>query len=1109
MRTTTTIITSPEEVNKCAYMWFSRAFSDLDNISWNKNRTGYIAKRLRDLLTESTGWIDKLNDISLYFSKSENDSKTKRKEFCEALGFFSTHGKQCDSMVVYMINILFVHLSEEGHIALRYGHQLRYPKDANSMRTYYECGLVSDLVIKIYAMSSNTRFKLFGFLLKKKIRTEMESLGTGKASTRQRSFMNILEVVAYFGITRFEDITVKRLIEYHIVNYKLTGSTLAFAFYLKIMDSINSTTYFNEFNDEIKNNIPKLRQETAKTNKTKIIDAPGLIKKFTCESIDVRTVELQHTRPASKIIKFGNFEFSVKSNLSLYHPENLDVENYWKKTQIDFVNQIRESGTKKTTRLRLSYLNSYLFDYLPSFFATNPEIPYSMPWNPSDFIPYIFVKHSITLVEHNFGRGNDIPLPISLLDYIYTITEEKAYEQGYNKTNSGRDAISLIQRYFNFIIDKFSSLEECKLNSNPISDWDKNARAGYSLAGSNKKLLELDYWILLKEFLKVLAYALVKNAEDVIFKGKPNQETIIINKKICWLEYEVFIGKIDLSCLGLFSFEDDKNPRKTTAYQAVINLYLIAWTALRDSNARWLDVNNFNVYCGESEVVEDSAELFVNTDKVRTKPFPITIPSHVLNLLNRVAKLRRSINRNGFNAPIYYNGEKSSKWGKISPLLQSTQKNSSVYAATDSFLLKFCKLFESKIEHHNKNCDSNKIIKYKSSIYTLPLEANTRTFQNTSVFLHADMDYSWVIRYPDYECRYTPLKQSVAWTPHSLRTTFDSVLTVLVDPETVGKIATGQGAATVGYYSQLPPHEVERVKLLAMNLQLSKQFSVPIPVEYEINNIVPAKDTVIDKDLLLESHAMGKAIETFNFFSLSHINTNNLTSPLDAFRQANRDQIAINRTHICPYNNNCPKDVIILLQGKKNCSICPYAILCHANKVGISAELKRLGDHSVEITKELSSENLLEIERENLRILKDEVINQIGGWLVRHNFLSKNKDNGSFYIGGSSEKHLNHIKNLSSSNNLMGRLIESQGVSTLQSETLKRQARQLTRRIKSILNKHPNMFVSDTSEGDDVTVALHMIKTICDVHDIEESTLVESLTSPNPIEVEWIKLINE
>jgi hypothetical protein len=240
---------------------------------------------------------------------------------------------------------------------------------------------------------------------------------------------------------------------------------------------------------------------------------------------------------------------------------------------------------------------------------------------------------------------------------------------------------------------------------------------------------------------------------------------------------------------------------------------------------------------------------------------------------------------------------------------------------------------------------------------------------------------------------------------------------------------------------------------------------------------------------------------------MSTISISGMQSPIEAIVQASANEIAINRTHICPFNNECPKEVVAALLGEKCCAICPYAIICSGCAVAISAELKRLGDIAADITRTLKGDQaLLASEKERLKQDRQLVTKSIGGWLVRHNFLSKKINSGSYFTGKKSDMLLKHISGTSSGRNVIDRLIETDGISTMTSPKLERDAARLNRKLTALMNKQPEFIeaLGDDSPSES-EIALQMIRTICSVNKINENQLAKRLTSlqPNLSKVKW------
>tara|TARA_B100000780_G_C21124623_1_gene455916 strand:- start:3497 stop:5500 length:2004 start_codon:yes stop_codon:yes gene_type:complete len=665
---------------------------------------------------------------------------------------------------------------------------------------------------------------------------------------------------------------------------------------------------------------------------------------------------------------------------------------------------------------------------------------------------------------------------------------------------------------------KFSAIPCCKLESNPITDFDKDSRKGYGYRKSVKEKIELDYWVLLRMYLSEVSEAVLKNAEDVVFNGKANTPYLRVGKTIEWLEHSVHIDGFNASFLNAFSMADWKAPLKFSEYQGIVAFTALAWSGLRDSNVTWLDVRNYAQCCPKEYSNDDFVELWVNTDKARTEPYTSLIPGHVMRLLDRAAKLRMEVKRSGFDEPIPYRGDSTSKWPSIIPLLQRTKANGSAFSS-GNFLVKVLLEFEECLLTHNEKMEAKgeSTIQFKSSLYRLPLYANQGNFRKTQAFVHATQDYSATLRniVTGESSLFTPIKQAAIWTPHSLRTTFDSVCSVLADPETVGLISTGQKPETVGYYTINTPEEVARIKAIHDKSGLKKQFHPSIlegsskaPFQARIASI---SDSGIDEADYLTKHALGTAAADFGCRSLSAITVNGLKPPIETLIQASATEIAFNRTHICPFNNECPKEVIAALLGEKCCAICPYAIIGEGHAIAISAELKRLGDLSADITRRLKSvKSLLTTEKAQMVQERQLIIKSISGWLVRHNFLKNEINSGNYFTGRKNDKLLKHISGSLSGQNIIDRLIETDGVSTVTSPRLEREASRLNRKLTALMNRQPEVLeaLEDYSSSES-EISIQLIRTICDVNNITERQLVNRLTSdqPNLPDLKWISAL--
>lgn len=1128
MRTNTKIITSPSKVKKAAQLWLKKAMSVEKKPNWNNERYAYIAK-LISISLEKNNWLEDIEKVSLFYSKNDR-SKKNMISMCKFIKVPLTHGEQCASHIFQNISLLLIHLSFEGHIELRFGHQIHLPSRPESFDWYHKHGLITESVAFVYMTSTEIRLDFFKKHLSKMHVEFFKKSGPQFRSTWQRAAMNLMEAIIYSKVSKVEDVTVNTLTRYYLANSEASAyfiekndkynkvSTVTYAFYLDFFNQNKDKSFKKQYHKIVSSgglSAKNVSKEPQNKTLKKIFHTETDIKSMTCFHLEHKKFEIETILREVNIFSVGDYSFSARDSFRDFTPENIEIDDYWKKTQLDYLNTSNEKGTRKSRQGRLAYLNSYLYDYLPTFFKKYPNCGYSYPKSPSEFLSFLFVKPSITLTMAHFENKKNVAYPVSLLNYIYTITDEKSALRGYTKTNAGRDTVATIQRYFEFIMARFSSIPECKIETNPITDFDKDSRKGYKYHHTVKEKISLDYWVLLRQFLYEVTKAVLDNAEAVVFNNARNKDVLKINKNIEWLGYKVHIDNFDATGLGMFSFSDWKSPIKITEYQSLVTLTLLAWSGLRYSNVAWLDVNNYSSECPPEYSKDDFVNLYVNTDKAKTEPYTSQIPGFIMKLLDRVAKLRLKIDRNGFNEAIPYQGAEYSKWSSIKPLLQKTMNNGNIFSSKGGFLISVLKEFEKCLNAHNlvASKSSRPQIEYSSSIYYLPIYANQATFRKIRNIIHAEQDYKAVLRRLDNqeEAEFTPIREAVKWTPHSLRVTFDSVCSVLADMESVGKISTGQGAATVGYYTINTPEETAVLKEIKTANSVKGQFPPQLSGAQVERPIASANDVKLNEGKFLEKHANKSAAHDFGCISLSPIKINGLDTPINTLNNAPANKLAFNRTHICPFDNDCPKEVLSELQGDKCCAICPYAIICKDHAIGISAELKRLGDIAAEINKSINSDNqLLKTEKATLMQERDRTIKAISGWNVRHSFLSKEINRQAFYAGQKNKKLIRHISGSTEGQNVINRLIETNGISSLTSPKLERQARALNHKIRALLNRSPDLFNnSEYSPENDIDVSLQLIKVICRTSNISEQMLSSVLENNDTklIKPEWLELL--
>ncbi|WP_279454302.1 hypothetical protein [Aeromonas veronii] len=362
MRVDTKIITNINDATACAEKWLQQAFDDSAECNWKHDRSAYLTKLILESL-KRYNWLKHIEDVSLYFNKYDSSTENKI-NMVRFIRVNHTHGQNADSMIYLIISFLFIHLSFEGHISLRFGHQIHLPATPNVFRWFYVRGLIVSSVAHVYMASTPPRYAELREYLPEKYRPFIDDLSNDKRSTRQRAAMNMIEALTYSKTSSLDNVSVDILIEYYNANeeaaryYISTNdlqnkiSTITYLIILEMLDSANGSTLRTGYEKAIARNslvVESPLDNNKKKNLVKVISIAGDVTKLTNKHINAHEYEVESTLREISVISFGDYTFSVRDSLLSFRPSELSHDDYWKKTQLDFVASATESGTKKST----------------------------------------------------------------------------------------------------------------------------------------------------------------------------------------------------------------------------------------------------------------------------------------------------------------------------------------------------------------------------------------------------------------------------------------------------------------------------------------------------------------------------------------------------------------------------------------------------------------------------------------------------------------------------------------------------------------------------------------------------------------------------------------
>lgn len=788
----------------------------------------------------------------------------------------------------------------------------------------------------------------------------------------------------------------------------------------------------------------------------------------------------------TKVVSYGYWN-SSQVNRSDFYPKNLNTEisKVWKVAQMDYYSTKREFGTKKNVESRLSVLNIYLFGYLPVYFSHFQVKEIKFPLLPREFISTIYVQRS-SIFEYEADLPADFQFPVSLEDFVHSFEESKA-KVGTKNENTAKGVMREISLFFDHLVSVGSTDKDSDfyIKTNPVS-LPYSKIKGTKYIKSQKETMSLTYWSGFRVFLKVLSNKLLDDNLAIITSGKTitkNLGDYPINSTFNFFGAEIKIGNVDLTDIGLYWHRvNSEQTIRLPCVNLLAMLSFISYSGQRLSNTFWLDVNSYKTLASKDRPSKDNldhdlVEVLINTDKALVKEFPIFIPRFTFDMLCKVEKLL-SLNKYDWSkTELDYQREDGSKWGKITPLFRTTEYHSYPTIPMAALLAQY------------QNCliGSGITIKESQTFY-MPAKhvSSTEHMHIISTGKKHINEITAKVRYFYEEpVQFTPIKIGTLITPHSLRVMISSVYSPALGEDVVSKLMTGQTEATVGYY----------------NVDLGNTSSDLISHMSALMNLSGKKiicESRIDQEDFKRRLRNGTAeidyqARSMNFNSDIVLDDESLPpSGLAALHSGSASALAFNRTHICPFNNNCPRSIIAEI-GKHECSICPFTITTTNHIPAIAAEIRSKSDLLKVMKHKLDIETLNEIDRSRLELDRNRLLREVTNWYVRLKVISNNPD-GLFIMSPDGKTRLFHdtpvTSDISTLQAFLRRLNEVKGVELLQTESLKIQSLRFMRLAEININK---VDWESVPEFNEIDAAYNYFLTLCEVNAIDVKTTLQSI----------------
>lgn len=765
------------------------------------------------------------------------------------------------------------------------------------------------------------------------------------------------KLILSLGWFDFNDVNMQDLLDFRNEQYNADVKKVPpYSIFINFL----SLTFPNDFNIDLKKwiNATKILNKSQKTKKriTKI-SSSLFDNDFQIEEIDLDTFDVDNL-------------YLLKTKIDGLS-ETIDV---WENIQKCYLNKTRNENIKGIKQ-SLKNLNMYLFLVLYIWFKNN-KTDYKYPKLPKDLKGSIFIS-KLMKSKHK--------MPVTLTDFL-----QLRYESGKINKDYHYSILKNISSFFNFIELYADDLEGCEGFKNPINEFDypKLTRS----LGTNKGLIPrnlfgmlISYIEMIKTYNKVVFEKIINSElsygdieSSFINSDKNRINTIKLQNKVglipllYWNNQMVVFKEIP-NLLDIKSIKFKNKPAAKLPHPHTLNhVYVTLQTGIRGNHIQWLDAEKFNSFDTDKKTLFN--KLYVNTDKAKNSAWSPIVHRKVLDTLVEQLEWRTMVDNPKFHEEKYYNNNDKTKWPKFYPLF-SYETDGTPYS-----------------DHAYKNCWLSVLINFQNIIELFNIKKVELVKLLPPTIKINDFDMQYRLNEYGSKCEYKcDLRWTTDITPHSARVSVVSHYITALPAEFIGKYITGQTEAVVHYYAKLDPNYIADLE----KGQKEGLAKIAFQKEYEkLNGTSPQKTILTDKENsnLMQSLKIDKKETIVQYGCISINMKEEGKTGIDILLENSNIKLAFNKTEICPYNNNCPADIIKELKGLRKCGVCPFAIRTIDHLPAIAVKKRQVMETLEEI--ELKLENIKDESIEELNRMEDvrqEITEELLGWIMSEEMLEANR----------------------------------------------------------------------------------------------------------------------
>jgi hypothetical protein len=381
-------------------------------------------------------------------------------------------------------------------------------------------------------------------------------------------------------------------------------------------------------------------------------------------------------------------------------------------------------------------------------------------------------------------------------------------------------------------------------------------------------------------------------------------------------------------------------------------------TGVRSIHIRWLDRRTYDQNIDRSRPLPPICKLHINTDKVNGA-WDASVSRDVIQLLDRQYAMVKWFNDSPMSEEVWYDDHQDSVFGKIVTIFPKWMTPGTLHPSS------YMKYFKRLIYSFDLFCR-----------YQLKVEASNQMPEALAEMesIEDPVDFLAAVK---LEAEASKL---IEHTPHSCRVSVVSEYIRILPPHIIGSHLTGHATeAHVMYYAKVDPAYLKTVaQYQKMDVGQGWLLDRPALSSIKAEDVTSKLQQAFRRD-------KEKSLVDFGAISFDRETQDDVLSGIKAAKQRPIDSLAFMPTHICPFGNQCPADVMRDLGAvpgaRMPCGGCYYSIktVDHLPRIhglirALTDECNELEGHIAEARKNGASPQSLVQKANHRKFLATEII---------------------------------------------------------------------------------------------------------------------------------------